>query len=164
VSAVGAGGTATIRRATPEDARSLSALALSSKAIWGYDAAFMAACREELTITPDNIAGRPTWVLEKQGALLGFYQLRIADRMAEVAQFFIAPSSLRGGLGRLLWAHLEAQARAGGCERLELDSDPHAEGFYRAMGMIHCGDAPSGSIPGRLLPHLRKELSASSAG
>ena len=147
-----------IRRATPGDAAALSVLALSSKAVWGYDATFMAACREELTITPDGIAGRPTWVLKEQGAILGFYQLRIAGGMADVAQFFIAPCSLRGGLGRRLWAHLEAQARAAGCTRLEVDSDPHAEGFYRAMGMIRSGDAASGSIRGRMLPHLQKEL------
>ena len=156
--AAGAGGAPVIRRARRADAAALSALALRSKAVWGYDAAFMAACRAELTITADSIAGRPTWVLEERAAMLGFYQLRIDDRMAEVAQFFIAPGSLRGGIGRRLWAHLEAQARAAGCTRLEVDSDPHAEGFYRAMGMTRVGVAPSGSIPGRLLPHLRKVL------
>ena len=103
-------------------------------------------------------------MLDEQGAILGFYQLQTAGDMGEVAQLFIAPGSVRGGLGRRLWAHLEAQARAAGCTRLAVDSDPHAEGFYRAMGMIRCGDAPSGSIPGRTLPRLRKELSASSAG
>lgn len=169
MSAVGSGGgpagaAPAIRRATAGDGAALSALALSSKAVWGYDAAFMAACRAELTITPDSIAARPTWVLEEQGGIRGFYQLRITGDMAEVAQLFVAPGSLRGGLGRWLWAHLEAQARAAGCTRLAVDSDPHAEGFYRAMGMIRCGDAPSGSIPGRALPHLRKGLSASSAG
>ena len=153
-----------IRRATERDAAGLTGLALRSKAVWGYGAAFMAACRAELTITADGIAARPTWVLEEQGAILGFYQLRTAGDVAEVAQFFIAPRRLRGGLGRRLWAHLEAQAGAVGCEHLEVDSDPHAEGFYRAMGMIRCGNAPSGSIPGRTLPRLRKELSTSSAG
>ena len=156
--AAGDGGAPVIRRACRGDAAALSALALRSKAVWGYDATFMAACRAELTISADGIAGRPTWVLEQQAAMLGFYQLRLDGRMAEVAQFFIAPGSLRGGLGRRLWAHLEAQARAAGCIRLEVDSDPHAEGFYRAMGMSRVGVAPSGSIPGRMLPHLRKAL------
>jgi GNAT superfamily N-acetyltransferase len=155
---VAGSGAAGIRRATAGDAAALTALALSSKAAWGYDAAFMTACRDELTITAAGLAARPTWVLEEQGALAGFYQLRVAERVAEVAQFFIAPGRLRGGLGRQLWQHLETQARAAGCTRLEVDADPHAEGFYRAMGMARCGVAPSGSIPGRLLPHLRKAL------
>lgn len=147
-----------IRRAAGADAASLTALALRAKAVWGYDAAFMAACRAELTITAAQIAERPTWLIEEPDAIVGFYQLRIAGRMAEVAQIFIAPDRLRSGLGFRLWAHLEAQARAAGCTRLEVDSDPHAEGFYRAMGMIRSGDAASGSIRGRMLPHLQKEL------
>jgi GNAT superfamily N-acetyltransferase len=71
---------------------------------------------------------------------------------------FVAPDVLRSGLGRRLWAHLEDTARAAGARRLEVDSDPHAEGFYLAMAMRRIGDAPSGSIPGRMLPHLAKEL------
>ena len=71
---------------------------------------------------------------------------------------FVAPATLRGGLGRRLWAHLEDAARAPGVRRLEVDSDPHAEGFYTAMGMRRIGEAPSGSIPGRMLPHLVKEI------
>ena len=41
---------------------------------------------------------------------------------------------------------------------LEVDSDPHAEGFYCAMGMRRTGQALSGSIAGRMLPHLVKDL------
>lgn len=149
---------AIIRRARRADAAALTALALRSKAVWGYDAAFMAACREELTITADAIAGHPTWVLEEEGSVVGFYQLGVAGPCAEVAQIFVAEDCLRSGRGRRLWAHLEGQARAAGCARLEVDSDPHAEGFYQAMGMVRCGEAPSGSIPGRMLPRLRKPL------
>ena len=147
-----------VRRATAGDAAALTELALGSKAAWGYDAAFMAACRDELTITAAAIAAQPTWVLEERGARAGFYQLNVVQRLAEVAQFFIAPGRLRGGLGRRLWQHLETQARAAGCTRLEVDFDPHAEGFYRAMGMARCGAAPSGSVPGRMLPRLCKAL------
>jgi GNAT superfamily N-acetyltransferase len=80
--------------------------------------------------------------------------------LAEVLMMFVAPGTLRAGLGRRLWAHLEDTARAAGARRLEVDSDPHAEGFYRAMGMHPAGEAPSGSIAGRLLPRLAKELAA----
>jgi len=40
----------TIRPARREECGLLTELALRSKAVWGYDAAFMEACREELTI------------------------------------------------------------------------------------------------------------------
>jgi ribosomal protein S18 acetylase RimI-like enzyme len=146
-----------IRRARPTDAAILTGLALASKAAWGYDASFMEACRCELTITPQSILRQPTHVLERSGEALGFYQLRIEDALAEVAQFFIAPATLRRGLGRRLWRHLEATARAAGATRLEVDSDPHAEAFYLAMGMRRVGASPSGSIAGSMLPRLSKQ-------
>ena len=40
------------------------------------------------------------------------------------------------------------------------ESDPFAEGFYRAMGAVRVGDVPSGSIPHRNLPVLRFDLEA----
>ena len=147
-----------IRPAEPADAAALTGLTLSSKAVWGYDAAFMAACRAELTVRPESILRDPTYLIEADGRVLGFYQLRIDDEQADVFMIFVAPEALRAGLGRRLWTHLEDTARAAGAVRLEVDSDPHAEGFYRAMGMRRVGEAPSGSIPGRMLPHLAKEL------
>jgi GNAT superfamily N-acetyltransferase len=149
-----------IRRARPADAALVTGLALTSKAVWGYDASFMAACRAELTISPQSILRQPTHVLEQDGEALGFYQLRVDGALAEVAQFFIAPARLRRGLGRCLWAHLEAMARAAGARRLEVDSDPNAAAFYLAMGMRRVGEAPSGSIPGRMLPRLVKEIAS----
>ena len=44
--------TATVRAARPAEAEAISALALRSKAHWGYDPAFLEACREDLTIDP----------------------------------------------------------------------------------------------------------------
>jgi N-acetylglutamate synthase-like GNAT family acetyltransferase len=147
-----------IRRAEAAEATALTDLALISKAAWGYDAAFMAACRAELTVRQESISRDPTYLVEAEGRILGFYQLGLDDAVAEIRMMFVAPGALRSGLGRRLWAHLEETARTAGVRRLEVDSDPHAEAFYRAMGMRRVGEAPSGSIPGRMLPHLAKEL------
>jgi GNAT superfamily N-acetyltransferase len=149
---------ARIRRAEPADAAALTRLSLTSKAVWGYDPDFMAACRAELTIRRDSIRRNPTYVVDSEDRILGLYQLRQDGAAAEIRMMFVAPEALRSGLGRRLWAHLEDTARAAGITRLEVDSDPHAEGFYRAMGMRRVGEAPSGSIPGRMLPHLAKGL------
>ena len=53
---------AELRRALPDEAANLSALALRSKALWGYDAAFMEACRSPLTVDPEAIAKCPFYV------------------------------------------------------------------------------------------------------
>jgi ribosomal protein S18 acetylase RimI-like enzyme len=149
---------ARIRRAAATDAAALTSLARTSKAVWGYGAGFMAACRAELTVRAESIRRDPTYLVEAGGRVLGFYQLRIHGALGDVFMFFVAPAALRTGLGRRLWAHLEATARVAGAVRLEVDSDPHAEGFYRAMGMRRVSVTASGSVPGRMLPHLAKAL------
>jgi len=147
-----------IRPAEAADAAVLSSLAQRSKAFWGYDAAFMAACRSELTLEERDVVDDPTFVIEADGEMLGFYQLRRQGSGADLRMFFVAPEAVRSGIGRRLWAHLERTAHALGATRLEVDSDPHAEGFYLAMGMRRTGQAASGSIAGRKLPHLVKDL------
>ena len=41
-----------LRPARPDEADLLTELCLRSKAVWGYDDAFMRACRAELTLSP----------------------------------------------------------------------------------------------------------------
>lgn len=67
---------ATIRPARPDEAAALSALALHAKAHWGYDEAFLAACRDDLTVTPGDIAAHTIRVATLAGQPCGFYQLR----------------------------------------------------------------------------------------
>ena len=137
----------------------LSALALRSKAYWGYDADFMGACRDELTITPAEIAAGAACVLD-QGRVLGFYRLELQDRIAEVAMFFVDPAAIGQGVGRALWEHLVEQARSLGALRITVASDPHAARFYRRMGARVIGRVPSDSIPDRRLPLLELRLGA----
>jgi len=43
---------------------------------------------------------------------------------------------------------------------LEIDSDPHAEAFYRHAGAVRTGESPSTVDPARLLPHLELSVPA----
>ena len=148
-----------IRLARPAEAPAITALAFRSKASNGYDGAFMAACRAELTFDARSFAGGETWLCEDQaGRALGFFDLRLEDETAEVYAFFVEPDSKGLGVGRALWGKLEALAVALGAERIGVDSDPAAVPFYLRMGMEPSGEAPSGSIPGRMLPRMIKPL------
>ena len=51
-----------IRKARPDEAAEITALSIRSKRSNGYDEAFMAACREELTVTEDDLADGEYWV------------------------------------------------------------------------------------------------------
>lgn len=152
--------TPTIRRARPDEAGRLSDLALRSKAHWGYDAAFIEACRDDLTLTPGEIAATPVYLLAQGRELRGFYQLRCDGDEAELANLFIEPGAIGGGGGKRLWRHAATLALARGCGSLVVASDPFAEGFYRAMGMVRVGEIPSTVFPDRTLPQLRVVLAA----
>jgi len=149
-----------IRRAREAEAAVLSQLAFRAKASHGYDAAFMEACRSELSVTPADFDKRVFWAAEDSGGeIVGFAGLWPVDvGAAEVDPLYVEPALQNGGIGRSLWAVFEAHARETGAKRIVLDSDPHAVDFYQRMGCRVTGEAPSGSIPGRMLPRMEKVL------
>jgi len=145
-----------LRLARPEDTGILTDLCIRSKQSNGYDDAFMAACRDELTITSEHLSDNGFWVAESQGTICGCACLgtNVGDRSGQVRNFFIDPPWQRQGVGRLLWWKLITQAKAADMETLYLESDPAAVPFYEALGFEITGEAPSGSIPGRVLPRM----------
>lgn len=145
-----------LRGALPGEAAILTELCLRSKAVWGYDAAFMAACRAELTITARDIP--QIQVAVEGGRIIGMAQLGQHGRIADIDKLFVDPDVLRSGAGGALFAWCVETAKAAGAVALTVVADPDAAGFYRRMGMTEDGREPSGSIPGRMLPKLHLAL------
>lgn len=144
-----------IRDGRPEDAALLTAIALRSKAHWGYDAAFLEACRAELTVDPDAVSPRRILVALEGDRVVGFVAVDGEPPVGEIGLLFVEPNRIGRGAGRALFEAAIERARAGGFAALTIDSDPGAEGFYLHMGAVRVGVAPSASIAGRLLPRLR---------
>lgn len=147
-----------IRAGEAAEAAALTELALRSKGHWEYDAEFLAACREELTVRPADVAARRTAVAEEDGRILGFTTLDGEPPRGALGMMFVEPDAIGRGVGRRLFAHTMDEARRLGFTRLTIDADPNAEPFYRAMGAVRIGATPSGSIPGRELPLLEVAL------
>lgn len=141
-----------IRDARHDEADALTALVLRSKAHWGYDDAFIAACRDELTIHGRELAARRIVVAENDTDLLGVASLEGEPPHGTLGLLFVEPSAIGRGIGRTLYAHVLDTARELGFERLTIDSDPHAEAFYRALG------ARPVPAPERGLPRLEVSL------
>ncbi len=143
-----------IRAAHRSEAAILSDLALRSKATWGYSDAFMAACRPELTYTAEQIASASFtfWVADVDGACLGFYALKhLAPGEIELEALFVEPLHIGMGFGRMMMKHACREAAKSGAAALIVQSDPHAEDFYRSAGASLVGRRQSGSIDGRYL-------------
>lgn len=97
-------------------------------------------------------------VAEDHGKIVGVAQIKVVGRDADLLKLFVEPSTLRGGVGRVLFTWAIDKAASMGADSLAVEADPDAAPFYRRMGAEDCGFAPSGSIPGRLLPKLLKNL------
>lgn len=109
-----------VRPACPDEAPALSALALRSKAHWGYDAGFMAACATELMVTPEGIRDYPTYVAVEYGGAVGFCQFApiaggdlasFGDGAVELVFLFVEPESIGRGCGAILMRHARETAR-----------------------------------------------------
>ena len=153
-----------LRPARPEELQLLSELCLRSKAVWGYDRAFLDACRAELTIAPHELATSQISVAEHEGSVVGVAQVTIDGRTADLQKMFVEPRAIGRGVAKALFDWATATAKSLGADVLQIDADPGAVGFYKKMGATECGSAPSASIPGRLLPRLQVELAALVAG
>ncbi|MDA1354890.1 MAG: GNAT family N-acetyltransferase [Proteobacteria bacterium] len=147
-----------LRQARTGELSDLSALCMRSKALWGYDADFMAACRTELTLGPDDLRSSLVQIAEDAGATVGMVQLVVRSAGAELAKLFVEPCHIRRGVGRVLFDWAAAAARVAGATSLSIESDPAAADFYRRMGAVDAGTAPSTAIPGRALPRLMLTL------
>ncbi len=144
-----------LRPAVERDAPELSALALRSKAHWGYDEAFIAACRDELSVKPAAINDpHQCWRVATDGnRVLGYYGMSpIDDQEAELEALFVTPEAIGTGVGRRLVDDALETASSLGFAKIVIQGDPNAEGFYLAMGATRTGDRESGSIRGRYLP------------
>lgn len=147
-----------LRDARQNELSSLGRLCLRSKAVWGYDDAFMTACRAELTLHPDELQSTQLQVAERDEAVAGLVQIKVADTDADLLKLFVEPALLGSGIGRLLFRWATVRARDLGAVRMIVEADPGAAPFYQRMGACHGGYTPSRSIAGRMLPVMHIDL------
>jgi GNAT superfamily N-acetyltransferase len=147
-----------IRRASPSEAEALSALAVRSKAHWGYDDTFLHAVRSDLELTATQVEKWMVFALTEDGEPRGFYALRPTEGGAvELERLFVDPAALGRSYGRQLFGHAVEAAGDGGFTRIDIASDPYAERFYLRLGAIRVGEAAS-PVAGRTLPLLRFDV------
>ncbi len=98
-----------IRLAIPREAPVLSNIAISAKRSNGYSESSMDACREELTVTADDMSIGVYWVAEAN-AIQGFFCLmeNSEKRVGEIQSFIRSPDLATWGnrqasLAKKLW-------------------------------------------------------------
>src|SRR5258706_11839576 len=73
-----------IRRATPDEAEALTALAHAAKRHWGYPEEWINHWRADLTITPDFIATNEVFAATIDGEIAGCFALVSSETLTEL--------------------------------------------------------------------------------
>ena len=94
-----------------------------------------------LLLGPEGLAEGRTHVAEEDGSLVGFATWTETAGTIELEDLFVDPGYMRRGIAAALVNRIVDVLRARGVERLEVTANPHALGFYRAVGFIDCGVA-----------------------
>jgi GNAT superfamily N-acetyltransferase len=151
-----------VRPARAEEADALTRLSIRSKAHWGYDAEFMRLAAIALAVRPATIEeGRVVVAEDRNGRPLGVAAIEPTDveRSFDLSLLFVEPSAIGKGIGRTLFEAAAALAARQGGVSLSILADPSAAPFYRHLGAVRIGEAPSDAIPGRLLPLFEYAIS-----
>ncbi len=127
--------------ATRDNAVRLTQIAHSAKSFWGYPSRWIELWRDQLTISGAYIDRHDVFAArDDDGVLLGFYALSGDGERLSLDHMWVQPSSFGAGVGRALFDHAVDRARQLGAAALEIESDPHAEGFYQRMGAETIGE------------------------
>ncbi len=108
---------------------------------------------EYLTLGPVALAEGRTHVAEEDGSIVGFATWHEAGGGVELEDLFVDPGWMRRGIATALVGRVADVLRARGADCLEVTANPHALGFYRAVGFIDCGIAETefGTAPRMVL-------------
>ncbi len=147
-----------IRRASPEEASTLTTIALEAKRYWGYPEHWIQHWESDLTISADYIRDHHVYVAEADGEIRGFYALSVSGEKAELDHMWVTPASIGTGVGKELFLDAMEKAAALAVRDVEISADPNAAGFYQRMGATQIGEVDS-PIDGqsRKLPRLKIE-------
>jgi GNAT superfamily N-acetyltransferase len=144
-----------IRRALPHESDLLTRIAHASKRHWNYPESWIQSWRGQLTITAEYLVENDVYVTEDGGSVKGFHAIVMRGHAGWLEHLWVLPEAMRKGIGRELFVHATKIARTRGASEIQIESDPHAEGFYLKMGAHRSGEASS-MIEGkpRSLPRL----------
>ena len=123
-----------ITKAEIKDAKSLTALAIQSKAYWGYSKNQIEAWREELTVTTNYIERNSVFKLCNLNEIVGFYAFYLKENFAEIDLLFISPKYIRKGFGEILLRDCLNRIKNTKAIKVISDADPNAEEFYKRQG------------------------------
>jgi GNAT superfamily N-acetyltransferase len=128
-----------IVKAQPEDAKTLTGIAMAAKRHWGYPENWMMKWQEILTVPPACISANTVYKAVRDGVIIGFYVMINTHEQLELKHMWVHPDEMGNGVGKQLMMHVIRQAAKTDHLNMEIESDPNAEGFFKKMGARSVG-------------------------
>ncbi len=122
-----------------EDAAAFSLVAQAAKAHWGYPQQWLHVWRPQLTISAEQIVSGCYHALQLGDEVIGLIGLTFEADHANLVDCWLLPTYMGKGWGRMLIDAAIASARVKGLERMLIESDPYARGFYEHIGAVLIG-------------------------
>ena len=91
-----------IRRASPDEAATLTQIALEAPRHWGCPEHWIKHFESDLTVSSEFIRDNRVYVAEDDGEIRGFYALRVTGDKAELEHLWVKPAYLGSGVGKEL--------------------------------------------------------------
>jgi GNAT superfamily N-acetyltransferase len=140
------------------DAKTLTEIALNSKAFWNYSAEQLKNWTEELAVSEKMIQEMIVYKFIFDNKTVGFYILNPLEQKSIALEFlFVLPAFIRKGFGKQLMNHAFQKAIALNNKEITLLADPNAVSFYKKNGFEVIAKKES-TIPNRFLPVMKRGL------
>jgi N-acetylglutamate synthase-like GNAT family acetyltransferase len=140
------------------DAKSLTTIALQSKAFWGYSEDLIQSWTDELTISEQMMSEMFVYKFLKDDKIIGFYILNQPKEKSIALEFlFVLPKYIGKGIGKQLIEHAFAKAIQLNTTSITLLADPNAASFYESKGFSII-DKIQSAVFNRFLPLMQKDL------
>ena len=142
-----------IRLGTSADLAAASSVYRRASLSTAYDRDNLLAHPEYLILGPEGLAEGRTHVAEQDGSVVGSATWAETADAIELEDLFVDPGYRKRGIATALVSRIAEVVRAQSAERLEVTANPHALGFYRAVGFADRGIAETvfGTAPRMVL-------------
>jgi GNAT superfamily N-acetyltransferase len=130
----------TILRAIPEQAETLTAIAIAAKRHWNYPEKWIQIWLPLLTVTADYIRENETWAAVQNERRIAYYSLKNDGGFLWLDNLWVLPEFMGQGIGRDLFQHALERSRTLGASTLKIEADPNAQSFYEKMGARKIGE------------------------
>ena len=130
----------------PQEAESLTQLAMDANATYGYRSVSDEEARKLFFLKLDDFEKGIVRLMKLDGATIGFFNLKRklnaeGKEVDELVNLFLKPGYMRQGYGRLMFQQAAKVAN----DELRwssfiFESDPFSTGFYEKMGAVKIGE------------------------